>query len=69
MEENEGVKGFIDAAGMKSPGLSSAPAIAEEIVNILRDAGLSLTSNFDFDPNSLSNPFYGAFRERKGEVD
>ncbi len=33
--EAEGAPGFIDLAGMKSPGLSSAPAVAREAVKIL----------------------------------
>ena len=37
IEENKEVKGFIDVAGMKSPGLSSAPAVALEVVKILKD--------------------------------
>ena len=32
--------GFIDLAGMKSPGLSAAPAVAEEAVQILAGKGL-----------------------------
>jgi len=34
--------GFINAAAIKSPGLSSAPAIAMEICNLLRENGLEL---------------------------
>ena len=34
--EDERVKGFIDAAGIESPGLSSAPAIALELCGIVR---------------------------------
>lgn len=48
VEENDKVKGFIDAAGMKSPGLSSAPAIALEVVGILENAGCKLEKNKDF---------------------
>ncbi|MBE5787183.1 MAG: NAD(P)/FAD-dependent oxidoreductase [Clostridiales bacterium] len=33
---------FIDLAGIKSPGLSSAPAIALECVKLLKDCGLQL---------------------------
>lgn len=40
VEENEEVKGFIDVAGIKSPGLSSAPAIAEDVIEILKISGL-----------------------------
>lgn len=46
--EDEEIRGFIDVAGIKSPGLSSAPAIAEDIVNILSDSGLNLIKNDDF---------------------
>lgn len=35
--------GFLDLAGIKSPGLTSAPAIGEEAVRILSENGLSLT--------------------------
>ena len=35
-------KGFIDLAGIKSPGLSSAPAIAEECAELLKKDGLEL---------------------------
>ncbi|MEG2202823.1 MAG: NAD(P)/FAD-dependent oxidoreductase [Christensenellaceae bacterium] len=37
------IKGFINAAGIKSPGLSSAPAIAEDLVRILGEQGLRLS--------------------------
>ena len=36
------VPGFINAAGIQSPGLTAAPAIAEMILGILRDEGLPL---------------------------
>jgi len=34
--------GFINVAGMKSPGLTSAPAIAKMVVGILKEEGLTL---------------------------
>jgi len=37
------VKGFINAAGIQSPGLTSAPAIAERLVEILTKEGLTCT--------------------------
>ena len=37
--EAKGAPGFIDLAGMKSPGLSSAPAVAKEVVRILEGHG------------------------------
>ncbi|MBR3966041.1 MAG: NAD(P)/FAD-dependent oxidoreductase [Clostridia bacterium] len=44
------LKGFVNAAGIESPGLSSAPAIAEYIVDILHESGLELHKNKDFNP-------------------
>jgi glycerol-3-phosphate dehydrogenase len=48
VEENDEVKGFIDVAGMKSPGLSSAPAIALGVVDILKEAGCTLEKKENF---------------------
>ncbi|ACA43952.1 NAD(P)/FAD-dependent oxidoreductase [Clostridium botulinum] len=44
------VKGFINAAGIDSPGLTSSPAIAEKIVGILKESGLQLIKNEKFNP-------------------
>ncbi len=49
IEESE-TKGFIQAAGIQSPGLTSAPAIADRMVEILADAGLDLAEKEDFNP-------------------
>lgn len=48
VEENKDVKGFIDVAGMKSPGLSSAPAIALDVVEILNNSGCKLDKKDNF---------------------
>jgi glycerol-3-phosphate dehydrogenase len=48
VEENDEVKGFVDVAGMKSPGLSSAPAIALGVVEILEKAGCKLEKKENF---------------------
>ena len=40
--------GFLNLAGIESPGLSSAPAIAEYAVSILSDAGFELQEREDF---------------------
>lgn len=40
--------GFVDAAGICSPGLSAAPAIAEYVAGLLRGAGLALEEKEDF---------------------
>lgn len=48
--EETDVKGFVNVAGIQSPGLTSAPAIAEMVIGILKDAGLEWKDNEDFDP-------------------
>ncbi len=48
IEENDDEKGFIDVAGIKSPGLTCAPAIAEDVVKILKEAGLDLERKTNF---------------------
>lgn len=39
VQEAEGAPGFIDLAGIKSPGLTAAPAIAKMTVSLLRKCG------------------------------
>ena len=48
-------RGFINAAGIQSPGLTAAPAIAELVADILREEGLSLMERADFVP-TVSHP-------------
>lgn len=49
IQESE-VKGFINVAGIDSPGLTSSPAIAQRVIHIVRDAGLELNKKEGFDP-------------------
>ena len=42
IEESPAAKGFINLGGIKSPGLSSAPAIGIEAVELLKGCGLAL---------------------------
>lgn len=49
IRESERVKGLIHAAAIDSPGLTSAAAIAEYIVELLRSSGLDLQENPNFD--------------------
>lgn len=41
-------RGFINVAGIQSPGLTAAPAIAELVVELLRDEGLALVPKAEF---------------------
>lgn len=48
IEEVKDKKGFINLAGIKSPGLTAAPAIAELAVSILKESGLKLEKKQNF---------------------
>ena len=47
--EVDGAAGFVDAAGIESPGLSSAPAIGEMVAGIVKDM-LTLREDASFNP-------------------
>lgn len=44
------VKGFVNVAGIESPGLTASPAIAVYVADILKDRGLTMVKKPDFDP-------------------
>lgn len=43
-------KNFINVGGIESPGLASAPAVAEYVLEILKEEGLELKTKGDFNP-------------------
>lgn len=45
------VQGFINAAGIQSPGLTASPAIAEYIRELITKEGLKMELKSDFDPH------------------
>ena len=47
--ENPAAPGFFHLAGIKSPGLTAAPAIGLEAVRLLQEKGLALEEKADFD--------------------
>ena len=48
--EESRTEGFINLGGIESPGLTSSPAIALKVEEILREKGLLLKEKADFDP-------------------
>jgi glycerol-3-phosphate dehydrogenase len=47
---NSTTDGFINVAGIESPGLTSSPAIGEYVVDMLRDMGVALEEKADYNP-------------------
>ncbi|MBQ7119961.1 MAG: NAD(P)/FAD-dependent oxidoreductase [Oscillospiraceae bacterium] len=61
--------GFINVAGIESPGLTSAPAIAEYVVEMLRDMGADLIEKKDFNPHRKPMHYFReASIEEKNEI-
>lgn len=64
--EVEDCPGFIDCAGIESPGLSSAPAIGEMVANILKEKmGLEEKENFIATRKGIVDPEELSLEERK----
>jgi glycerol-3-phosphate dehydrogenase len=53
-------KGFINVAGIQSPGLTASPAIAEYVREILREQGLALREKPDFRSHAPCAPRFSA---------
>lgn len=60
--------GFLDLAGIKSPGLSAAPAIAEKAVEMLRENGLALEEKDNFADSRTHLRFKHLSAEEKNEA-
>jgi len=54
------VRGFINVAGIQSPGLTASPAIAEYVRDILKDEGLVLEEKADFREHVPCAPRFSA---------
>ena len=50
IEPSEHLPGVIHLAGIESPGLTAAPAIAQRVVELMKDAGEKLTEKKDWNP-------------------
>ena len=51
-------EGFVNVAGIESPGLSSSPAIAVYVKEILEQSGLKLVKKESFNPHRISPHFF-----------
>lgn len=66
---NSPTKGFINAAGIESPGLSSAPAIAEYIIDLLKEQGYEMKKDEKFNPIRRNMHYFkDATLEEKNEI-
>ena len=68
IEESPAAKGFINLGGIKSPGLSSAPAIGVEAVELLKGCGLTLTKKERFVDTRKRTVFRHLSPEEKAEL-
>ena len=68
IEESKAHPGFIDLAGIKSPGLSSAPAIAKLAAEMLKADGLALEPDPDFVDKREHIVFKNLSAEEKNEL-
>jgi len=68
VRESVVARGLFHAAGIQSPGLTAAPAIAEMLVKVMREAGIKLVERVDFRPaNPVSRPFHALSESEKQE--
>ena len=68
VEEEKDVKGFFDVAGIKSPGLTSAPAIAVDVVKMMGQAGLKLNPKDNFKETREQIHFINLSQSEKAEL-
>ena len=69
IEESAIKKGFINCAGIESPGLTASPAIAKYVVNELIGRLFELKSNYTFDPIRKPDHFFKNLSDKeKNEI-
>ncbi len=67
VEEAKDAPGFIDVGGIKSPGLTSAPAIGVDVAKMVAEK-LEAEENKEFNPNRKQIIFMELTNEEKAEV-
>jgi len=67
IEPYDEVDGFINAAGIRSPGFTSAPAIAEEIVKILKKREVRLVRKRRWNPHRKGIKSFGESANQRRE--
>lgn len=68
IEIPENVQGFVNLGGIESPGLTSAPAIAEMVVDMLKDAGEKLVEKKDWNPIRPARPRFAHMTHAEREA-
>ena len=66
--ESKSVKGFLNLAGIKSPGLTAAPAIAKHAAGLLQEMGLALVEKAQFEDGRVAIRFKQLPDEEKNEL-
>lgn len=67
IEASDKVQGFVNVAGIQSPGLASAPAIVEMVMGLLHDLGIPRRPRPDFDPIRPAAPRFAELDNRERE--
>ena len=62
------IKGFINVAGIDSPGLTAAPAIAKMVIDILKEEGLRLVQREEYQPYRRLIKFQELSLEQKNRL-
>lgn len=62
------VEGLVFLGGIESPGLTAAPAIAEEVVGLLGEAGLALEERADYVPTRRAIPRFSLLSAEEREA-
>ena len=63
--EESSVKGFINVAGIESPGLTAAPAIAKYVVELVETSGINLKVKNDFNPERRAYKNVASLKENE----